>query len=326
MDFKKAIKEIFKKAVDKFNIQSAPSLHLHQDEENAKKIFGRTAYYSPEDKSIVLYITNRHPKDVLRSFCHELIHHVQNERGDLMLGDASSPNYAQEDDHMREMEKEAYLEGNLLLRDFEDNYKKQMKEYTGTGAGGGNSTDGNDVTSPRPFADDEDEIENYTNKNIYGSEGGHYRRNKDFNYNRPAAQSSGGPRFENKMKKSDISKLVKESIQEVLQERRKKYGVHDKYDIGHTQTRNISGYPGVWEENINEEDVLVTRGKLILQILNEPGNEGKKSTFNSFIKKRTNGKFSLPNKIDNETDGQILALMSLRAKDFGDVFSKAKDF
>ena len=102
--------------------------------------------------------------------------------------------------------------------------------------------------------------------------------------------------------------------------------MHDKYDTGHTQTRNISGYPGVWEENINEEDALVTRGKLILQILNEPGNEGKKSTFNSFIKKRTNGKFSLPNKIDNETDGQILALMSLRAKDFGDVFSKSKDF
>ena len=123
MDFKKAIKEIFKKAVDKFNIQSAPSLHLHQDEENAKKIFGRTAYYSPEDKSIVLYITNRHPKDVLRSFCHELIHHVQKERGDLDKGNMSSPTYAQDDDHMRKMEMEAYLKGNLLLRDFEDNFK-----------------------------------------------------------------------------------------------------------------------------------------------------------------------------------------------------------
>ena len=74
-----------------------------------------------------------------------------------------------------------------------------IKEYTGTGSSGGNSTDGNDITSPRPFADDEDEIENYTDKNVYGSEGNHYRKDADpFNYNRPGAQSSGGPRFENK--------------------------------------------------------------------------------------------------------------------------------
>ena len=73
----------------------------------------------------LLYLVDlkRHPKDLLRSFCHELIHHVQNERGDLDLGDASNPKYAQEDDHMRKMEMEAYLKGNLLLRDFEDNYK-----------------------------------------------------------------------------------------------------------------------------------------------------------------------------------------------------------
>ena len=123
MDFKEAIKEIFKTAANKFDIQKAPSLHLHNDEENAEKLFGRTAYYNPSDESIVLYITNRHPKDVLRSFCHELIHHHQNERGDLMKGDSSSPTYAQDDKHMRKMEMEAYLKGNLLLRDFEDNFK-----------------------------------------------------------------------------------------------------------------------------------------------------------------------------------------------------------
>ena len=128
MNFKEAIKEIFKTAVDKFDIQKAPSLYLRNDQENSEKIFGRTAYYSPSDESIVLYITNRHPKDVLRSYCHELIHHVQNERGDLMKGDTSSPKYAQEDNHMREMEKEAYLEGNLLLRDHEDQFKYETKK------------------------------------------------------------------------------------------------------------------------------------------------------------------------------------------------------
>ena len=31
-----------------------------------------------------------------------------------------------------------------------------IKEFTGTGASGGNASDGNDITSPRPFADDKD--------------------------------------------------------------------------------------------------------------------------------------------------------------------------
>ena len=50
--------------------------------------------------------------------------------------------------------------------------KKLVKEYTGTGASGGNATDGNNITSPRPFADDMEEMENYILKNIYGGEGG----------------------------------------------------------------------------------------------------------------------------------------------------------
>ena len=128
MKFKRAFVELYKDAKDKFNIKEAPKLFLRKDEENAKKIFGRTAYYDPEESTIVVFITNRHPKDILRSYCHELIHHVQNERGDLKMGDASSPTYAQDDEHMRKMEKEAYLEGNLLLRDFEDNFKYENKQ------------------------------------------------------------------------------------------------------------------------------------------------------------------------------------------------------
>ena len=127
MEYKQKFGELYKDAKDKFNIQQAPELILRQDKENAQKIFGRTAYYDPGKQTIVIFITNRHPKDILRSFCHELIHHVQNERGDLEMGDASSPTYAQDDDHMREMEKEAYLEGNLLLRDHEDQFKYESK-------------------------------------------------------------------------------------------------------------------------------------------------------------------------------------------------------
>jgi Zn-dependent peptidase ImmA (M78 family) len=127
MEYKQAFGDLYRTAKDKFSIQQSPKLFLRKDEENAKKTFGRTAYYDPEESTIVIFITNRHPKDILRSFCHELIHHVQNERGDLMKGDNLSPTYAQDDEHMRNMEKEAYLEGNLLLRDFEDNFKYESK-------------------------------------------------------------------------------------------------------------------------------------------------------------------------------------------------------
>ena len=122
MKFKEAFKKLYEDAKEQYNIQQAPKLILRQDEENAKKIFGRTAYYDPGNQEIVVFITNRHPKDILRSYCHELIHHVQNERGDLNMGN-TSPTYAQDDDHLRKMEMEAYLKGNLLLRDFEDNFK-----------------------------------------------------------------------------------------------------------------------------------------------------------------------------------------------------------
>ena len=131
MELKEALGEIYKVAKEKFNIQNTPKLHLREDKENAQGIFGKTAYYDPSNMSIVLYITNRHPKDICRSFAHELVHHHQNERGDLNIGDGLSPTYAQDNEHMREMEKEAYLRGNLLFRDWEDWYKSYRNSNNG---------------------------------------------------------------------------------------------------------------------------------------------------------------------------------------------------
>ena len=63
----------------------------------------------------------------------------------------------------------------MTRKELRELIRSVIKEYTGTGASGGNATDGNNITSPRPFADDEDEIENYTNKNVYGGDGRHYK-------------------------------------------------------------------------------------------------------------------------------------------------------
>ena len=127
MELKQALGEIYKDGKEKFWIINKPKTILRNDEENSQNLLGKTAYYEPIEETIVLYITNRHPKDICRSFAHELVHHHQNERGDLEMGDVISPTYAQDDKHMRKMEMEAYLKGNLLFRDWEDwmkNYRK----------------------------------------------------------------------------------------------------------------------------------------------------------------------------------------------------------
>jgi len=125
MDLKKTLISIYKEAKEQYGLQKVPKLYLREDKENALKIFGKTAYYNPTDESIVLYITNRHPKDICRSFAHELVHHHQNERGDLEMGNHSQTTYAQDDPHMRKMEMEAYLKGNMLFRDWEDKIKNK---------------------------------------------------------------------------------------------------------------------------------------------------------------------------------------------------------
>ena len=75
----------------------------------------------------------------------------------------------------------------MTKKELREIIKSVIKEYTGTGAGGRNHPKGggNLQTSPRPFHDDEEELENYTNKNVYGGDGKHYRNEPvSPNYNR----------------------------------------------------------------------------------------------------------------------------------------------
>tara|TARA_R100000664_G_scaffold31076_1_gene44277 strand:- start:741 stop:1733 length:993 start_codon:yes stop_codon:yes gene_type:complete len=93
---------------------------FQSDEDNAGRMLGKTAYYNPETFEVVLYTDNRHPKDVMRSLSHELVHHAQNCRGDFDTAGPTKKGYAQSDPHLRKMEREAYTKGNLIFRDFED--------------------------------------------------------------------------------------------------------------------------------------------------------------------------------------------------------------
>jgi hypothetical protein len=64
----------------------------------------------------------------------------------------------------------------MTKKELRELIRSVIKEYTGTGSSGGNATDGNDITSPRPFRSEKDEIENYTSKNSGDGGQGHQSR------------------------------------------------------------------------------------------------------------------------------------------------------
>ena len=106
-----------------------PEIKTRQDEENAAKTFGKTASYDPGKKEVVLYVTGRHPKDVMRSFCHEMIHHMQNLEGRLPMITTTN---TQEDSALNEIEKEAHFLGSMTMREYEDSIKNQDTLEEGT--------------------------------------------------------------------------------------------------------------------------------------------------------------------------------------------------
>ena len=72
------------------------------------------------------YILMAGTQDVMRSFSHELVHHAQNCRGDFNNASEMGEGYAQNDEHLREMEREAYEVGNMCFRDWEDGIKSTI--------------------------------------------------------------------------------------------------------------------------------------------------------------------------------------------------------
>jgi len=109
-------------------IPKCPEIHLVSDQENSQLPLGKTAFYDPNAQKVTVFTDNRHIKDILRSLSHELVHHKQNLQGMFDGGGFTGPGYAQKDQHLRDMEREAYEKGNLCLRDWEDKHKKQLQE------------------------------------------------------------------------------------------------------------------------------------------------------------------------------------------------------
>jgi hypothetical protein len=127
IDYKQKIKALTKHMLDKgMNIVPLPKVVFkHGDAENAKQFLGKTAYYNPETTEIVLYTEGRHPKDIVRSFSHEMVHHIQNLEG--RLGNVATTNTL-EDDYLDKLEQEANLNGTMTFRNWTDSLQETLLE------------------------------------------------------------------------------------------------------------------------------------------------------------------------------------------------------
>lgn len=119
--FKKLLVSLTMCMMDQINIDPLPNVKFIEDDtNNADELLGKTAYYDPNNQTIVLYTHNRHPKDILRSYAHEMIHHMQNLEGRINNIKGDNIN---EDEYLAELELEAYSKGNMLFRSWENKLK-----------------------------------------------------------------------------------------------------------------------------------------------------------------------------------------------------------
>jgi len=110
-------------AKDRLGFQEHPNIFLNHDKRNASNTLGKTGHYDPNTMEIHVFATGRHPKDILRSIAHELVHHWQNENGELDHSGYMGKGYAQKNPKLRQSELEA--NDPMLFRDWEDSLKEK---------------------------------------------------------------------------------------------------------------------------------------------------------------------------------------------------------
>ncbi len=107
---------LFQFMKEKHKFDKDPTIEFKFDDSNANRILGKTGYYDPDNEHIVIFCTNRHPKDILRSLSHEIIHHIQKTEGRMKpedTADASDENYILHSSFLKKLEEEAFRDGNL---------------------------------------------------------------------------------------------------------------------------------------------------------------------------------------------------------------------
>ena len=112
----------------KIGFNRPPTMVFGSDSNNQSNVLGKTAYYDPDSLQIFIYSDGRHPKDMLRSIAHELIHHRQNLEGRLNVGGYHGEGYYLKNKKLKKLEQEAMKYGNELMREYEDSLKLKEKK------------------------------------------------------------------------------------------------------------------------------------------------------------------------------------------------------
>lgn len=104
-----------------FEVDPMPNIVLNEEPNDEQDLFIKTGYYEPSSEELVLFIDGRHIKDILRTFCHEMVHRNQHLR-DPNFENNTSNLPLEQDQKLKEIESEAFLKGNLLFRGFTERY------------------------------------------------------------------------------------------------------------------------------------------------------------------------------------------------------------
>jgi len=126
-EVKEMIDGLYECAKREFGFDRDAKISFIVSEANAMNPLGKTGYYDPNADKIAIYVSGRHIKDIMRSLAHELVHHGQNCRGEFANSGATEEGYFSKDDHLYEMEREAYERGNCLFRRWEEGVKYGKK-------------------------------------------------------------------------------------------------------------------------------------------------------------------------------------------------------
>lgn len=112
-DYRDDIFEFFKNSG--VNIEPYPTVKFINTQVDKYDPFVPTGHYVPTTKEIYLNINNRQLKDILRSLCHELIHHHQN-ISDNRFENLDISGKLNENKDLEILEAEAYQMGNIMFR------------------------------------------------------------------------------------------------------------------------------------------------------------------------------------------------------------------
>jgi hypothetical protein len=127
-DIKPHVQGMYRHFAKKYGFNKPPVMVFDSDPSNKSDVLGKTAYYDPNTLEIHVYTDGRHPKDMLRSIAHELIHHRQNLEGRLNVGGYQGEGYYLKNEELKKLEQEAMKHGNESLREYEDGLKLKRNE------------------------------------------------------------------------------------------------------------------------------------------------------------------------------------------------------